>query len=403
VKIRVFGALLLASALAAQQKPAASALEAVDEIFQQVAQITALPIKHKVKSAVVSREQIREYIAARMKETTTPAEIHAQEAAYIKFGLLPAGFHLEKFLIDLLAEQATAFYDPKRKMFFLSDWAPLDLQKPAIAHELTHALQDQYIDLNAFLEKKNLDKKDLDKKDLNQDEEGARMAVVEGEGVLAMMEYMLAPSGQHAADVPSLTAMVNDATQAETAKFPVFAAAPAYLRESLLFPYTAGLTFVQARAKRGDKAVYAALLKNPPRSTHEVLHPSDPVVPAELDAPAVPKESIEGFKKLDSNVLGELDISILLKQMLGADDARAVAPGWRGLRYDVYENGDGRVLLAHRSKWKDADAARAFAEAYKRVIAKKSQQQPGAESESRVEVREDVVDVVEGMKVNEAR
>jgi hypothetical protein len=380
----------------AQEKPAqekqdqhaseaAQALAAVDEILQQVSQITGLPVKQKVPGEVVSREQIRDYIAQRMKDTVTSEQMHAQEAAYIKFGLLPPGFKLEKFLVDLLAEQATAFYDPKTKKIYLSDWAPLDVQKPAIAHELTHALQDQHTSLDTFMENKSM----------SQDEEAARQAVVEGEGVLAMMDYMLAPTGAKAADLPNLAQMVQSAAQLENAKFPVFGAAPAYLKEGLLFPYTFGLVYAQAKGKTLGKDLYGALLDHPPNSTHEIIHPDAPGLPVlELQAPNVPAKARASYKKLDSNVLGEFDIFILLKQTLSEAAAKAVSPSWRGFRYDVYENAAGQVLLAHRSQWKDAFSAKAFAEAYRRVIAKKAFSGEG----SRVEVHGDRVDVMEGIK-----
>jgi hypothetical protein len=363
---------------------AAQALAAVDEILQQVSHITGLPIKQKVQGQVVTREQIRDYIAQRMKDTTTSEQMHAQEAALIKFGLLPPGFRLEKFLVDLLAEQATAFYDPKTKRIFLSDWAPLEIQKPAIAHELTHALQDQHTSLDVYMENKTM----------SQDEEAARQAVVEGEGVLAMMDYMLAPMGTKAADMPNLPQIVESATAAETAKFPVFGAAPVYLKEGLLFPYTFGLVYTQAKSKTYGADVYGALLDHPPRSTHEIMHPDAPSTPPlELQAPDVPAAARAGYKKLDSNVLGELDIFILLKQTLSEAVAKAVSPSWRGFRYDVYENAAGQVLLAHRSQWKDANSAEAFGEAYRRVIAKKAF--PG--EDTRVEVHRDTVDVLEGI------
>ncbi len=366
---------------------AEQALAAVDEIILQVAKITGLKIKEPVKSAVVSREQIRGYIQERMKQTTTPERLHAQQVALQKFGLLPSGFQLETFVVDLLAEQATAYYDPRRKMFFLSDWAPLELQKPAIAHELTHALQDQYIDLDQFLQKDGM----------NQDEQMARVAVVEGQGVLAMMEYMLGGRGEKTADYPNLSEYVAQATMAETSKFPVFAAAPAYLRESLLFPYTVGLSYVKAMSGKVGKEghdLYAALLSRPPRSTYEVLHPgAAPLPQSESGTPTVPADSLTGFRKLDTNVLGEMDLMVLFKQMLSPEEARAVTPGWRGLKYDVFENDKGEVILAHRSVWKDATAARAFSDAYRRIVAKK-----GGEAQTRSVIRDNIVDFVEGIR-----
>jgi hypothetical protein len=370
----------------ADQHPseAAQALASVDDILLQVAKITGLPIKQKVQGEVVTREQIHDFIVQRMKESVTSEQMHAQEAAFIKFGLLPPGFKLESFVIELLSEQATAFYDPKRKKIFLSDWAPLELQKPAIAHELTHALQDQHTDLNVFMELKNL----------NQDEQTAREAVVEGEGALAMMDFILAPSGVKTADMPNLGQIMESATKAETAKFPVYGAAPPYLKEGLLFPYTAGMLYSQSKAKTLGAEMYGALLDHPPHSTHEIMHPDEPAIPVvDLQAPDVPEKTRTGYRKLDSNVLGELDIFILLKITLNEKVAKAVAPSWRGFRYDVYENGAGKVLLAHRSQWKDANAAEAFAEAYRRLIAKKTADGPPAKTN--VEVHGAVVDVVE--------
>jgi hypothetical protein len=379
---------ICAPVLAQDNRSAAEqALAAVDEIIVQVSKITGLKIKEPVKSAVVSREQIRGYIQERMRQTTTPERLRAQQVALQKFGLLPPGFQLEQFVVDLLAEQATAYYDPRRKQFYLSDWAPLELQKPAIAHELTHALQDQYIDLDQFLQKDGM----------NQDEQMARVAVVEGQGVLAMMEYMLGGRGEKTSDYPNLSEYVAQATMAETSKFPVFAAAPAYLRESLLFPYTVGLSYVKAMSGKLGKEgqdLYAALLDRPPRSTYEVLHPgSAPLPPAEPGTPPVPAEALAGFRKLDTNVLGELDLMVLLKQMLSQDEARAITPGWRGLKYDVFENDKGGVILAHRSVWKDAATARAFYDAYRRIVIKK-----GGEAETRSAIRDNIVDFVEGIR-----
>ncbi len=383
-------ALLAAAAFAAaQDKPnqaeAQQALASVPEILKQVSKLTNLPIKAPVQGEVVSREQIRGYITERMKESTTHEDMHAQEAALIKFGLLPAGFKLESFVLDLLSEQATAFYDPKSKKIYLSDWAPLNLQQPAIAHELTHALQDQHTSLTAFMEDKKM----------SQDEQAARQSVVEGEGVLAMMDYMMAPSGLKAADLPNLGSMVEDAAKSEDAKFPVFSAAPPYLKEGLLFPYMYGLTYAQAKQKAvGADKVYGELLDHPPHSTHEIMHPDAPAVaPPSIEAPEIPAAQRAGYKKLDSNVLGEFDVFTLLKITLSEDVAHAVAPLWRAFRYDVYENASGKVLLAHRSQWKDANSAAAFAEAYRRVIAKKA----FAGEETRIETHGETVDVIEGL------
>jgi hypothetical protein len=217
---------------------------------------------------------------------------------------------------------------------------------------------------------------------------------VEGEGVLAMMDYMLAPMGTRAVDMPNLSQLMESATKSGLAEFPIFSAAPPYLKEGLLFPYTFGMIYAQAKSKTYGTDVYAALLDHPPHSSHEIMHPDAPSAPVvELQAPEIPAAARAGYKKLDSNVLGEFDVSVLLKITLNEEVSKAVAPSCRGLRYDVYENAAGQVLLAHRSQWKDANSAQAFGEAYRKVIAKKA----FAGEDSRVEVHGEMVDVLEGL------
>ncbi len=369
-------------ATAQRRTAAAEALKEVDDLLKKTSEITGMPILHPVKSAVAGKDEIERYIRGRLKETITPEKVRAQELALKKFGLLPADFELETFLIQLLTEQAAAYYDPQRKEIFIADWTPLALQRPAIVHELTHALQDQQTPLDDFLQDDRI----------SQDEQVARQAVVEGGAVLAMMQYMFAMAGMQA-DVSRMGELVASATNAELKKFPVFSAAPLYLREGLLFPYTAGMQYMSRLVDKQGKKGYVDALKNPPRSTAEVLHPGRPAPSDSGDVKAPDVQPMPaGFKLLDSDVLGEFDVRVLLKQYAGEETALKVAPAWRGFRYALYEN-EGRTatFLAHRSRWQDAAAAAAFAAAYHKVLAAKR------DSSARVTVAADTVSVIEGL------
>ncbi len=367
---------------AEKRAAAPEALKEVDALLKRTGEITGLPVLRPVKSAIASREEIQRYIRGRLQETTTPGKLRAQEVALKKFGLLPPDFELEAFTVKLLAEQATAYYDPRRKQFYIADWTPVALQRPAIIHELTHALQDQHVGLDNFLQQD----------DLSQDEQMARAAVIEGGGVLAMMEYILSLAGMKKETFPNLDEAVTSATTAEINKFPVYAAAPFYLRESLLFPYTAGMQYVRWLVEKQGKTGYAAALKNPPRSTAEVLHPGRAVAPANDLRPPEVSPLPPGYKLLDSDVLGELDVRILLQQHAGEETSRSLAPAWRGFRYAVYENESrSAAFLTHRSRWENAGAAAAFADAYRKVLAAKG------EKNAQVQIEADTVTVHEGV------
>ena len=358
---------------------AVEALKQVDELLQRTHQITGLPIRHPVKNDIASREQIHLYIQQQLEETATSEQLRVQEVALKKFGLLPADFELGTFLVMLLSELATAYYDHRKKHFYIADWTPLRVLRPAMIHELTHALQDQQVGLEQFLQPQER---------LNQDEQTGRLAVVEGSGMLAMTEYLL--SRRDPEELMAMAAAVN------LKQFAVFQEAPLYLRESLLFPYTAGMQYMRWLAGKKGKAAYAAALKAPPRSTAEVLHPGSSVPPADDLQPPDVSPLPTGYRLLDSNVLGELEVQVLLKQYIDEETAQRLAPTWRGFRYAVYENQSrSDTFLVHRSRWRDAAAAAAFAAAYRKVLAAKG------ENNATVQIEGNTLTIHEGIAVSQ--
>ena len=166
-----------------------------------------------------------------------------------KFGLLPREFDMEKLLVDLLREEVAGYYDPKTKTVNLLDWVPMEEQEPVLAHELTHALQDQSIGLDKWMKKGDKDlgeiKKDPTPEDIENDEiDDAREAVVEGQAQAMMFQYALAPTGRSIVDSPDLVEGMEAETLTGTPDTKVFNDAPIFMKESLTFPYSYGMEFV---------------------------------------------------------------------------------------------------------------------------------------------------------------
>ena len=161
-----------------------------------------------------------------------------------KFGLLDRDFHLRPFLLSLLTEQIAGFYDNKTKTVNLLDWIEPEEQKPVLAHELTHALQDQKVDLtkwSAVSLNGTSHNVQEDNQHLQVDEaDTARSAVAEGQAMAVFIDYTLQPTGKTLADSPELADRLKDQV-ADTSGSPVLARAPLLLQESLLFPYSEGL------------------------------------------------------------------------------------------------------------------------------------------------------------------
>src|SRR5579863_9185317 len=162
--------------LSAREMVAASGLpsrEEVQQTLEELSAITGFPIKRPVAFESITRDQINRYLQDRIKEVTKPAELRAEELTLKKFGFVPQDFDLRKNTIDLLTEQAAAFYDFHRKKLYISDWAQTSMRDVALIHELAHALADQSFSLEKFTKK------------VEQDSEKslARQAVVEGQAM----------------------------------------------------------------------------------------------------------------------------------------------------------------------------------------------------------------------------
>src|SRR5690242_20807926 len=169
-------------------------LAAADEVLQQMSEITGLKLETPLKKSLRSREEIRAYVLRQMNEDETPEERYADAKSAEAFGLLPRGFDLDSFMVELLTEQIAGLYDPKAHEFYIADWIPLHDQRMVMAHELTHALEDQHFQIEAWAKAARP----------NDDGELARESVLEGSAMVAMVEYLLQGSGRSLQDLPDI-------------------------------------------------------------------------------------------------------------------------------------------------------------------------------------------------------
>ncbi len=341
---------------------------AADEVLQQVSHITGLKQLTPVKKTLRSRDEIRAFVISEMNEDKNPAARYADARSAEAFGLLPKGFDLDNFTVDLLTEQIAGLYDPEAREFYIADWIPLDDQRMVMAHELTHALQDQHFQIENWVKAARP----------NDDAELARESWLEGSAMAAMIDYLLKGTGRAVQDLPAIdpSMFAGDMT-----KTPKLQEAPAFLRDSMIFPYFAGLTFSQAILKPAGWSGVSAVFAKPPLSTQQIMHPAlykSGKVPAQVKVPSIEKQLGEGWTKLDENDMGEFGWLEILKQFIGEEKAKPLAAAWEGDRYAVYEQKKTKKLvLIARLKLDSEEHAERFFAAYAGALVKKH---GGAES-----------------------
>jgi hypothetical protein len=327
-------------------------------MLKETSELRELSILKAVKSGAQSRTEIERMIVKNLDAETTPTEMHAAEVLLKVFGLAPKDFAYRSFLIKLLTEQVAGYYDPKAQQFYLADWIELEGQKPVMAHELTHALQDQHFNLKRF---ENWPKGD-------SDAELAAHALIEGDATLAMTLYMAKNPLVALAFIRSLGAQELASEQ--------FKQAPRALRESLLFPYEEGSDWATQLYKRGGWEMVSQAFNKLPQSSEQILHADKYFsyeAPQKLTLPDLKSALGPTWKRLDYDVNGEWGCYLILEEFLtNTSESKRAAAGWGGDRFALYETGKpDEFFVAHLTAWDTPGDAREFFDAYAKRTSKR--------------------------------
>jgi hypothetical protein len=367
--------------------PAQDLFADIGHIEEGLSAITGLKFKHDVPYALINKDQLHHYLERRIRETMKPQDVRAEEITLKMLGLVPAGFDLRQSTLDLLTEQAAAFYDyNQKKLYILEGTNGLEGSKGseeervALVHELAHALADQHFHLAKYI-----------REGMRSDDSAtARQAVMEGQATWLMAAYVSREGGGKP-EVPEavLSLMKNSIQGSAAAQYPVFSESPLYIRESLVFPYADGLEFQDAVFRKLGKEAFSEVFLRPPASSGQILHPDrylghgGVVIP---DPPRLP--DAHEFRKLADGTLGELDFRVLLSQYTDSKDGEALAGHLQGGAYELFEHKREKFpVLGVSSAWDSPDAAREYFEQYRKVMQGKWK---------KMDLGKDTVDVMEG-------
>ena len=352
----------------------------VDDILRFASQDTDLFIESKVKRNLITRESVEKYVAKRMKDDKDEKRVEQSKLVLQKFGFLPPGYDLHAEFLHLMAEQVAAYYDPKTQSVNLLDWVQPDAQKSILAHELTHALQDQKIGIQKWEQAGAKDDTPLpDQQEYSVEEaQAARQCVAEGQAQIVWFDYALAPLGKSVISASEYVDAVR-AQMGDSQDSPIFAQAPIFLKESLMMPYTFGFDFERTvLANRGKDAAFAGVLENPPVDTRQIMQPETYLLHQVVAPPTIPdldKLVGPGYERVDFGSMGEFDVYLLAKQY-GVSDPPNYYRHWRGGYYFATHPKNApkdRIAMLYWSHWDSPEAALDFSKIYADYLPKRYQ------------------------------
>jgi hypothetical protein len=252
-----------------------------------------------------------------------------------------------------------------------------------LAHELTHALQDQNYGLEKWGEGKRKPKTDAEIV-ANDEESSAKQAVIEGQAMITLLDYSLAPVGGSVVNSPEIVAAMKAGMVSGDATSPLFSKAPLFLRQALVFPYQQGLDFIRSvLVKRGKQAAFAGTMENPPLNSRQIVMPETYLAVERI--PPVPVADIDktlgkDYERYDFGGIGQFDIGVMVEQWADEQLGAKISPSWRGGYYWVgRKHGvkEGPVQMVFVTRWATDADAKQFAALYSQSVAKryKSSQQ----------------------------
>ena len=311
----------------------------IDEVLGFASHDSGLARRTAVNHQLVSEADVAKRISESL-EKGDAQRLARSELVLKKFGFLPNSFDLKAFLTGNTSKSLLAFYDPKAKTINLLNWVEISEQLPILAHELTHALQDQNHDILKWRKFAAQQQPSTPTMRVNSDDEeegSARLAVLEGQAEIVRWDYLLKPYDRTLATTPFVMDLLQNAATQPFDDAIAIHNAPALLKETSVFPYREGLNFELELLRRGGKAMaFTSVFARPPRDTHEILEPEEYIAGRSQGSNLMPDlTSILGdrYEPYDSGVIGELDVRIMGHQFGSEEDGLYLAPNWQGGAY----------------------------------------------------------------------
>lgn len=320
------------------------------EIQAQVAQIRGLDVRTDTPVVVLPRSDLVARLTRELNTQRSVREFLTSQMLLEVLGVMQRGFDLRDLHVRLLDEQTLAVYDYQDRTVYVVaealEGGDLDVNgRLILAHELTHALQDQHFALRRV----------LPSDPENSDVAMAGRALVEGDAMLTMRIWgreFLRPSDK------------RDLGDDTNPPDPILDSAPLLVQGETLFPYDAGWVFAQLLYQEGDYEAVNQAFARPPRSTEQILHPEKYQAgenPVSVTVAPLERGLGGTWTTLRTDVFGELVLRLLLEPHVGWPTAEGAAAGWGGDAYTILEDASGRRIVALMTVWDtEGDAAEMF-------------------------------------------
>jgi hypothetical protein len=316
----------------------------VAELESQVEQVRELEFLRDVVVQPASAEEIADKLEGAFDETYPKAFYDRRSVAWRTLGVIPRDVDIREALLAFQTGQVVGFYNPvDGELVFRAD-GELDLvERVTLAHELTHAIDDQHFDLSRI---------DGIAGRCRDEEFLAALGAIEGSAQFFSVRLLF--------EFPPADGDFSGLGEGDGMPDGV----PPFMIDLQLWPYTAGQAFVTDLEARGGVDEVDEALRTFPTTTEQILHPEryPDDVPSRVDVPDLSDALGDGWGDLDVMQVGEAWLAAMLGLRLDSATAEAAAAGWDGGLYRAFTNGDEAAVVL-TTAWDSVADADAFEQA----------------------------------------
>jgi hypothetical protein len=343
----------------------------VGRVVAGIQRIRELKLKKPVPILRKTRAQVARIMLSEVEgDKQQQEQIDARITAGRMLGRYHSTTNVREQSVKLYLSQIEAFYDTRKQQMVILEGAHQisadagfrlvgygDRRDDMIlAHELTHALQDQNFGIGA----RTLKLAD------NSDALLAYKSLIEGDATLAGFAYLRGGMDDTLADF--ITAHLTDLPQVSAAKEKNV---PDALSVPFLFQYAEGAAFVREAYRRGGWDVVDAAFRNPPESTQQIIDPTlyfDHLKhPLQIKVRGFEK-ILAGWHKVLNDTYGELAMRLILQMEFGRDATQVeVARRWTGDQMVVLTRGKDQTVI-WMVAFDDEQGASLFADFYRQIL-----------------------------------
>ena len=329
----------------------------LETVETRVSKVRELSIEKPTLFRECPESVVRYELLKSIVEESSEEDTDADEKLLKALGLIPPDENLEETLTDVYSEQIAGFYDTETKNITIvkDKSAGSIMDEITMAHEITHALQDQHF---------NLVEPPLENDDYNGDNNLAVLSLVEGDAMTTMVKY--------AKEYVDLNKLLQEELAGADIASEELDNAPIYIQRSLMFPYEEGMAFVSALEESGGEPAVDNAFRNPPLSSEQVMHPHKYIQgddqPRDVPAPDISGSLGEGWEMTNEDCMGEFDVDVWFEQYCGLLASVDVAGGWGGNTIQYYQGpGDDHVVV-NAFVWDTPEDAGQFFDGYAELL-----------------------------------